>query len=275
MLILGLRQFWDPYYQGAAAQITYFILLSFVPTIILVSQLLSLVNISATDMNTIIDNVADEGVGRLLKGLLSTRLDTGNNLILAVTALWASSKMQYAMQKVANYMYTNGRTTGDFIKERVRSVLSMSLTVIIFAFIAVILVNGPVIIELIFGNILKGTTIEKIWLIARWPLTAALYFFLVLYNYWTLPNTRLSMKKLKFRDVFPGSVFASVGMMIVTYMYALYASHSNMSAIYGALAAVVALMIWFFLLSNVMIFGMMFNKIWMDSREEVEREAGK
>ena len=51
MLVLGLRQFWDPYYQGAAAQITYFILLSFVPAVIIVSQLLSLVNISANDID--------------------------------------------------------------------------------------------------------------------------------------------------------------------------------------------------------------------------------
>jgi len=273
MLVLGLRQFWDPYYQGAAAQITYFILLSFVPAVIIVSQLLSLVNISANDIDYIIDKMADPSVGRLLKRLLSTRLGTSNNVVLAATALWASSKMQFAMQKVANYMYTNGRTTGSFIKERLRSIMSMSLTVFIFAFIAVILVNGPVIIELLFGNILEGTTIDLIWTYARWPLTGLLYFLLVMYNYWTLPNSKLRIKKLTIRDVFPGSVFAAIGMLLVTYFYALYVSNSNMGAIYGALSTVVALMMWFFLLSNVMIFGMMFNKVWTDSRDDSYRDA--
>ena len=268
MLVLGLRQFWDPYYQGAAAQITYFILLSFVPAVIIVSQLLSLVNISANDIDYIIDRMADPSVGRLLKRLLSTRLGTSNNVVLAATALWASSKMQFAMQKVANYMFTNGRTTGSFIKERLRSIMSMSLTVFIFAFIAVILVNGPVIIELLFGNILEGTTIDMIWTYARWP-----YFLLVMYNYWTLPNSKLRIKKLTIRDVFPGSVFAAIGMLLVTYFYALYVSNSNMGAIYGALSTVVALMMWFFLLSNVMIFGMMFNKVWTDSRDDPYRDA--
>ena len=149
----------------------------------------------------------------------------------------------------------------------------MSLTVIIFTFIAVILVNGPVIIDLLFGDILKGTTIDFIWTYLRWPLAGALFLLLVMFNYWTLPNYNLKIKKLKLKDIFPGSVFASVGMLAVTYFYALYVSNSNMGAIYGALSTVVALMIWFYLLSNVMIFGMMFNKIWMDSRDDAARMA--
>ncbi len=274
MLVLGLRQFWDPYYQGAAAQITYFILLSFVPTIIIVSQLLSLVNISTTDMDYIIDRMADPGFGRILKRLFSMRLTTGNNLILTLTAIWASSKMQFAMMKIANYMYSNGRTTGDYIKERARSILNMSLTVVIFSFIAVILINGPIVMELLFGDILKKTTIIVIWMQTRWPVTGLLYFLLVLYNYWTLPNYKLRIKKLKIKDIFPGSVFAAVGMLVVTYFYSLYISYSNMGQIYGALASVVALMVWFYLLSNVMIIGMMFNKVWSDTFEIEAREVG-
>lgn len=275
MLILGLRQFWDPYYQGAAAQITYFILLSFVPTVIIVSQLLSLLNISPTDMDYIIDSMADPGTGKLLKRLFSTTLNTGNNLILVATALWASSRMQFAMMKIANYIYTNGRTTGDFIKERARSILNMSLTVFIFAFIAVILINGPVIIDMLFDNLFQWESINKVWMMLRWPVSGLLYFLLVLYNYWTLPNYKLRIKRLTLGDIFPGSVFAAIGMLIVTYLYSLYVSTANLSAIYGALASVVALMFWFYLLSNVMIFGMMFNKAWMDARDIEAREAGR
>ena len=275
MLVLGLRQFWDPYYQGAAAQITYFILLSFVPLIIIVSQLLSLINISSADIEYIIDKMADPGVGRLLKRLLSTRLTTENNVILAVTALWAASRMQFELMKIANYIYTNGRTTGNFIKERARSILTMSLTVFILTFINVIMVNGPVIIELLFGNILEGTSIDMIWTHARWPLTGVLYLLLVLYIYWTLPNYKLRIKRLTIIDILPGSIFASIGMLLVTIIYASYVSKSNMGAIYGALSSVVALMVWFYLLSNVMVLGMMFNKVWSDTRNEEAREAGR
>ena len=44
MIILGIKQFSDPYYQGFAAQIAFFIMLSLVPTIIVISQLLGILH---------------------------------------------------------------------------------------------------------------------------------------------------------------------------------------------------------------------------------------
>lgn len=269
MLILGLRQFWDPYYQGFAAQIAFFIILSFVPTIIIVSQLLSLVNVKLVDVNNIIDMMADPEVGRLLKRLLSTPLTTQNNVMLIITALWASSRMEFAMMRIANYVYSNGRTTGEYFQERARSIKNMSFTVIIFTFIGVILVNGQLIIGLLFGDVLEGTIIDTLWTYSRWPVMLALYFLLVLHNYWMLPNYKLRIPRLTIRDLIPGSIFAAAGMVSVTYLYSLYANSSmgHMSAIYGSLSSVVALMFWFYLLSWVMILGMLFNKVWMDTRE--------
>ena len=108
--------------------------------------------------------------------------------------------------RIANYLYSNGRTTGDYFLERARSLKNMSLTVIIFAFVGVILVNGPVLIGLLFGNVLEGTSIESTWTYARWPVTGLLYFLLVLHNYWILPNYKLKIKKLTPREVLPGSI---------------------------------------------------------------------
>ena len=277
MLILGFRQFWDPYYQGFAAQIAFFIIMSFVPTVILVSQLLSLVNISIVSDDMLIDKMTDPAMGRLLRRLLSSHLTTGSNISLIVMMFWASSRVQFALMRISNYLYSNGRTTGDFLLERIRSLKNMSLTVFIFAFIGVILVNGPVLIELLFGNILEGTYINKIWMYARWPVTSLLYFMLVLHNYWMLPNYKLKIKKLTPKDVIPGSLFAAAGMMIVTYLYSAYASSglSHMSAIYGSMASIVGLMLWFYLLSWVMILGMLFNKVWMDTKGDELKDVGR
>ena len=277
MIILGFRQFWDPYYQGFAAQVAFFIMLSFVPTVILVSQLMSLLNVDMLDMDYIIEKMADPSVGRLLRRLLSTRLTFGKNVLLILTAVWAASRVQFALMRISNYLYSNGRTTGYYVIERARSLKNMSLTVIIFAFVGVILVNGPVIIGLLFGNILEGTLIESAWIYARWPITGAMYFLLVLHNYWMLPNYKLKIKKLKPKDVLPGSLFAAVGMLLVTIVYSTYVNSTggHMNAIYGSLASMVALMFWFYLLSWVMILGMLFNKVWMDTKDPDVVDVGR
>ena len=277
MLVLGFRQFWDPYYQGFAAQMAFFIIMSFVPTVILVSQLMSLFNASILDADYLIERMADPAMGRLLRRLLSSRLNTGSNILLIITAVWASSRVQFAMMRISNYLYSNGRTTGDFFIERARSLRNTSLTVLTFAFVGVILVNGPVIIGLLFGNILEGTYISGLWTYARWPVTAVLYFMLVLHNYWMLPNYKLKIKKMKPKDVVPGSIFAAAGMLIVTVIYSFYSSTSSahLNALYGSLASVVGLMLWFYLLSWVMILGMMFNKVWMDTKDIDNRDVGR
>ena len=65
------------------------------------------------------------------------------------------------------------------------------------------------------------------------------------------------------RAVLPGSIVATIGIMIVTWFYSLYISRAtNYNLLYGAFSNIVALMLWFYLISWVLCIGMMFNKSW-------------
>ena len=44
MFILGFKQLQDPYYQGFAAQIAFYLLLSMVPIVLLITQILGAVS---------------------------------------------------------------------------------------------------------------------------------------------------------------------------------------------------------------------------------------
>ena len=52
---MGFKQLLDPYYQGIAAQIAFFFMLSIVPTLILLSQLLSMFHFSLDTINAYLD----------------------------------------------------------------------------------------------------------------------------------------------------------------------------------------------------------------------------
>ncbi len=255
MVLLGIRQLRDPYYQGFAAQMSFYIMLSLVPTVIVLSQLLGLLDISLDFLDEWIGKYVAPSMGDTLKKLLSYRPATTSNIVLIIMALWAASRAQFSMMRIANYTYTSGRTTGNFWRERIRAVKTMALTVFTLAFVAVILVYGNRIRQLVLQRLIDGTMINTMWIWLRWPLAGILYFFMVSYNYYVLPND-----KLAFREILPGSILGAVGMLVVTIVYSYY------DIIYGSLASMAALLFWFYFLSWVLCLGILFNKVWKDTK---------
>lgn len=266
MVVLGFRQFGDPYYQGFAAQIAFFVMLSIVPTIIVISQLLGILNASLDLINTWIDKYVHSSMGDTLKELLGTKNslagNIGNNIVLVIMAVWAASRAQFSMMRIANYTYSGGRTTGNFWRERFRSIRTMFFTILTYAFVIIILIYGEKIMIAIFGRVIEDSMLITLWAYFRWPLAAVLYFLVVLYNYYVLPIERMSV-----RDIIPGSIFGATGMVIITFFYSIYTNYIvNYSLIYGSLSSIVALMFWFYFLAWALALGILFNKVWKDTR---------
>ena len=264
MVILGFQKLSDPYYQGAAAEIAFYFLLSIVPTLILLSQLLGLFSVSLDGirdwLNT--DMIQVEGADMILS-LLDYSPSGVNSVFLAVTAVWAASRAQFAMLRITNYTLTDGISTGKgYVRDRIRSLKTVVITVFTIGFSLVILVYGELILKLVFGIVAGSEIAEKTWVMIRWPIAAALYFLMISYNYYVLPTHRVP-----YRAVVPGSVFASIGLMVVTWAYSIYTSvSSGYDILYGSFSNFVALMFWFYLLSWVLFLGVILNKVWWDSR---------
>jgi membrane protein len=72
------------------------------------------------------------------------------------------------------------------------------------------------------------------------------------------------------RSIIPGAIFAAVGMLIATWLYAFYIKLSsagqNFNILYGGLASVVLLLVWFYVIAFVLIIGIQFNAAWAESR---------
>ena len=264
MILLGIKQFRDPYYQGFAAQMSFFIMLSLVPTIIVLSQLLGVLDIPLDFLDDWIENYVASSMADTLKNLIDHRPATTSNVIMIIMALWAASRAQFSMMRIANYTYSSGKTTGSFWRERLRSMKTMALLLFTLAFVAIILVYGKMILQLVFGSLIEGTIIDKLWIFLRWPLAGTLYFLMISYNYYVLPH-----EKMGFREIIPGSIFGSVGMLAVTIIYSAYVGYSvNYDIIYGSLASIVALLFWFYFLSWVLCLGIVFNKVWKETKGE-------
>ena len=111
---------------------------------------------------------------------------------------------------------------------------------------------------LIPQDVLSGT----LWLVLRWPVSFFVYFVLLLLNYYLMARRQFSIKIF-----LPGAAFASVGILLVTFFYSLYINYiSNYDILYGALASIVALMMWVFLISWCLGVGLIINRAFLETK---------
>jgi len=144
-------------------------------------------------------------------------------------------------------------------------------------------------------------TFSQVWYTVRWVIAFGLYFFMVLSIYYLLPNRESTFSRLigktlgatlknfitswarrsrqVLRMIFPGSVFASITMLLSTWLYALYvrylASRANFNILYGGLSSVVLLLLWFYVIAFILIIGIQLNAAWAEARKESPRVPRK
>lgn len=266
MFILGFKQMQDPYYQGFAAQVSFYLLLSIVPIFLLITQVLGIFDMSLESAIKLVEDYTGKQVSNMLVQLFEFRSAGFGSVVFVLIALWAGSRASFALMRITNYTLTGGRSTGkNYFVERFRAVRTIVITIITIAFSLIILAYGKLILEIVLSvfGLDSAKYVDSIWMWLRWVLGFALYFLMVSYNYYILPT-----EKLPFRKMLPGSLFASVGMLIVTAVYSRYTSSlADYDLLYGALSSVVAILFWFYLLVWVLCLGVIFIKVLDDTGE--------
>ncbi len=262
MIFLCIKQYRDPYYQGIAAQLAFFFMLSIVPTMIVLSQMLGILDISLDFLQDWIKQYVDSEMASALLYLVDYKSVATTNFFLILMAIWAASRIHFSLMRVTNYTYSDGTDSGHFWRERARSLLTLVITLLAMTSMIIALMYGETIFHALLGLLFDSTALNKVFEMFKWPMAAAIYFLMVSLNYYLLPRV-----KKKYREILPGSIFSSVGMMLVTIFYSVYASHAvNYDLIYGSLASIVALMFWLYFISWVLCLGILVNKAWEDSK---------
>ena len=272
MFILTIKQLQDPYYQGCAAQVSFYLLLSIVPIFLLMTQILGIFDISLESALKLIESYTGREMSAMFRELFEFRSAGLSSVVFAAIALWAGSRASFSIMRITNYTLTGGKSTGrNYFIERFRSIKTIVITIFTISFSLIILAYGKLILEAILSVLRLDSQVyaDNIWMWLRWILGFLLYFLMVSYNYYLLPT-----EKIPFRKMLPGSLFASVGMLLVTVGYSKYASSlAEYDLLYGALSSVVGIMFWFYLLAWVLCLGVLCIKVWDDTRVDFSKRT--
>lgn len=153
----------------------------------------------------------------------------------------------------------------SFWKERAMAFLLIPLSLVPLTF-ATILVG--------FGNQLENWfdvhaiyelrgTILFLWTWGRWSIGALTSVAVIaLIYHMAIPRTQ------HWRYVLPGAVLATILWFAATLAFGWYVTnYANYAVIYGSLAAVIALLVWLYIVSIVMLIGAEFNALMYPKRE--------
>lgn len=269
-LLTGIQLIKDPYYQGFAAELAFYIILSIVPMLMLLSQLLGVFGFSLETLQKVLGEYITEDMSGIIEQILSFTTSSGSNIVFTLIVIWSASKAQFSLIRMGSYTMSGGEITGSgFIKDRLKALVSIVVVIVAITFALIVLVYGEILIKLLLGMLRELVVLPPqwvvgdLWLLLRWPIAYGVYFLVVWVNYALMFHKRIAFKK-----VAPGAVFASVGILLITYLYALYTNLiANYDLIYGALASVVALMMWIYFISWCLGGGLIVNRAWMETNE--------
>ncbi|HEX6868208.1 MAG TPA: YihY/virulence factor BrkB family protein [Candidatus Limnocylindrales bacterium] len=167
----------------------------------------------------------------------------------ALVALWAATTGTMTVIKAMNRTYD---VTEDRSLLR-RYLLGIGLTVagsigIVIAFVTI--VGGALLTEQVVGQLGLEGSWAAITLL-RWPLVFGLLVLAATIVYRVGPNLTPS-----WRTAATGAIVFAIGWLVATGVFALYVANiANYGATYGALGAVMVLMVWLYLTGLVLLVG--------------------
>lgn len=247
-----------------AAALTFYSVLSLFPALIALVSILNLTGQGATGvegLENIVGRVADV-VGRehldtvlgVIEGLF-TPSGAGVGLVVGVVvALWSASRYLKAFGRAMNRIYDvpEGRPFWKYYLQMYA--VTVVLLLLVAAALVLVVVSGSA-AEAIGDLLGLGPAAVAAWNVAKWPALAVVVVVAVALLYYATPNVR--QPRLPWVSV--GAVAAILVGTAETVAFALVISRWNLSVTYGALAGVIAFLVWLWLINIALLFGGQLN----------------
>ena len=256
--------FWRAFQHDAfaiAKASAYSSIITFFPLLLVVGSLLANSRKTASYLREItyaLDRILPAGSPAALSYLKGPSPRSVGLLISAsLITLWTASGVMISWMEGFRRSYELPKIWG-LVKERL-----VALYLVILAGIPL----GLATILVAFGNRIELRVLSAIghefspyvylmWMFVRWliAISTSVAVIALIYHY-AVPRTQ------PWHSVLPGAVLATMLWFIVTIIFGWYLQHANYNVLYGSLGVAVALLVWMYLVSLVILVGSELNAI--------------
>lgn len=250
------RDFTDGDFFGLSAEMSFYLLSSFLPMILLVFTVASSISESFTDTVLVALGALPDKLAKMLIRMLVSR--SRSTAVIAITgafSLYTLSGFVAALGKGLNRFYKVKSERG-FIKARI-----VAMIFAVFIYISIIssfalIIFGKVIAVHLF-KILSISNLLPLWNISRYLVVLIFISFVISALFKALPA-----KELKLKVVIPGAVFTTLAWYIASMLFALYVNNfPQYEIVYGSLAGFACMIMWIYITSMAMLAGAKINAL--------------
>ena len=254
------KRFWDSFWRPEMlvlpGQLAFFLFLSLVPTITLISYVCSYLQLSNDVMTTLLQRALSQDISDLVTPIITSTKITPAFFITLGSGYFIASNGMASIIVSANSIY--GIEDSGFFKRRLKALFMELFVVFLFLFILIVPVFGEEIIRLLEYVKLESTaaySIIKTLTNISGPLSWIVIFLGVQTLFKIAPDRKISWK-----GTIGGAIFTTAAWIGITYCYSIYINrYANYSVFYGTLANIVILLVWIWLLSYAFVIGMAMN----------------
>ncbi len=238
MTILKIYKFAKVFFQklqedhvtAYSAMSAYFLLMSFVPFLMILLMLAKYLPFSANDVLNLLNTSVLVQENAFLQEIFKEIFNQNSGTVLSITfllLLWTSSKSIWGFMKGLNSIYDIQPEKGNLLL-RFRSVL---YTIVFLFLISILLVL------VVFGN----------------SLLFLILFFLLLY-------VHVPTRKTRIRAQLFGAVFTALGWILYSFFFSVYIRHfSGYTRLYGCLGTILIFFLWLYMLMYFVFLGAEIN----------------
>lgn len=243
----------DDEVPALASELSYSLILSFFPFLIFLMTLIGYLSLDTELVLWELSKVLPDGAYKLVHDTVLEVLQGRNVKLLSlgfILSIWTSSTGFRSVIKGLNKAYDE-KEKRSLIKVIIISILcTIGLTFIIVATLF-LLVFGEALGRFLMWKFFISGSFMSLWNIVRYAiiLTSMILVFALLYRY--TPS-----KRLRWREVIPGAIFATIGWIVVSIGFSFYVNNfGNYSRLYGSIGAVIVLLTWLYLTSIIIMVG--------------------
>ncbi len=248
--------------QGAA--LAYYLLFTLFPLLIFVSSLVGQLRLDPVLIAETLAPVLPSDVLTLTQEYLhyvSEHTSVSTLWFSAVFSIWFPMRATFCLMRSVRLAYDLGEPKKPL--RHTFKVLFFTAALLFCLILTLLLITmGDRFITALGQKLMFPVLLQRIWGTLRFAVLGAVIFGALSALYAAAQD-----KPRRIRTSLPGAALATLSWIVLSFGYSVYTeSFSNYSAIYGALSAIIVLMIWLYLTALTLILGAEVNHILLGSK---------